>query len=249
MFAQKAGQQAVFAECSKVNQPGICTHKKMENDITALITQDIIKELEKSGRKYFSISLLFITDENGKVITSETEIRCENNDQLKLAIQNYVDNLPAFIPKDIKQAERRSVHIANLTYIQDTDTQSYHLGNDAELKAKGYAPDYINLDAPAAYKNCPEGTFADMQKCLETDVRNAVMKAIYPPPIQGVERMKVYMLIDNDGKLIVEKIAGGSIACQESVMAAVKKVRQLTPAMKNGIPVPTYLMLPIVIQR
>jgi hypothetical protein len=123
-MAQTVGEQAIFSECKNAQFPVRCTEDKITADITALLSGEIINEIEKSiSRKYFTISVEFISDENGKIIPSETGIMCENNSTLKAGIENYLNNLPPFIPKDIKHKIRKSYTVVTIVYTQNTDNQ------------------------------------------------------------------------------------------------------------------------------
>ena len=246
--AQKAGEQAVFKECAKEKLPGQCTTEKLEKDITALITGAMIEEITKGNGQHFSVSVLFITDENGKVIPSGTEIRCAGNTALLGALQNYVANLPALVPKDAKLAERRSVHIVNLTYMKNSTNSNYHIANSDELKGK--ILNYILADTPPVYPGCAEqDTYMAKYKCLETSLLKYFIRNYMMPEVENVgqDKMMIYMIIGNDGKLKVEKILGSSEPFRDEVYRLVKKAPAMQPALKNGIPVPMPVSVPLTL--
>lgn len=248
VLAQKLGEHAVFTECKNEKLPAQCTEDKLTSDITALITGDIIAEIEKNSTTFFSISLLFISDENGKIIPTETEIRCAGNETLKKVIENYLNTLPSLIPKDEKLEERRSVQIVNITYVQNEDNSNYHIAGYEELKTMKGLLNYIVPDTAPVYPGCEELLF--QSKCLSENITKNIHKNyVMPRNIIGTgqDKMHVSLIIPIDGKMRVEEIAGSSKPFQDEVSRAIRRSPKIKPATKKGIPVATHVNLPLTI--
>ena len=251
-MAQKLGEQAVFTECKNERLPAQCTEDKLTADITALITGDIITEMEKSGFNYFSVSVLIMSDGDGKIIPAETEIRCEENEALKTAIENYLNHLPAFYPKDSRLEETRSVHIINITYLQNTNNSNYHIASNEELKIlKTPFLSYIKPDNAPLYPGCEGYDNHQMEMfCLTNNITKSIHKNyMMPRNITGAgqDKMHISLIIPIDGKMRVEDIAGSSKPFQDEVFRVVKKLPKIKPATKKGIPVTIHLNLPLTI--
>lgn len=250
-MAQKVGEQAIFAECRKEELPVKCTEDKITADISALLTGEIIAEIEKSSsRKYFTVSVEFISDENGMIIPSETGIMCENNATLQAAIENYLNNLPPFIPKDKKIDIRKSYTVVNIVYVQNTDNQNYHTaGYNELLTIKGYRS-FGPSNAPV-YPGCENAaTNKEKMACLASGITKSIAaNYVMPTNIKnaGQDKMHISMIITLDGKLRVEEIAGSSVPFRNEVYRAIKKVPKIKPAEEKGIPVSTHLLLPLTL--
>ena len=250
-MAQKLGEQAVFAECKNEKLPSKCTDEKITDDITALLTGDIINEIEKSiSRKYFTISVEFISDENGKIIPSETGIICEGNAALKNSIKNYLNNLPPFIPKDSKLDIRKSYTVVNIIYVQNTDNQNYHIAGYNESKTinnyqrlgPGTVPVYPGCEKAATNK--------EKMACLAAGITQSIAKNYVIPnnvADAGQDKMHISMIIAIDGKLRIEEIAGSSLPFRNEVYRAIKRVPRIKPAEEKGIPFAVQLYLPLTL--
>jgi len=251
-MAQKLGEQAIFTECEKEELPAKCTEDKIIGDITALLTSDIITDIEKKTiyRNFFTVSIEFISDENGKIIPSETGIMCEDNAALKAAIENYLTTLPPFIPKDKVFSERRSYTPVNIVYLRNTDNQNYHIASYEELKTVGKHRTFGPASAPI-YPGCESAvTKSEKMNCLAKGINQVISKNLVMPYIQnsGEDKMHVSLLIAIDGKVRVEEIAGSSAYFRNEVTRAVKKIPKVKPAEEKGIPVAVHLYLPLTLR-
>jgi len=250
-IAQKLGEQAVFTECKKQDFPATCTEDKIISDITALLTADIITDIEKTiNRNFFTVSVEFISDENGRIIPSETGIMCEDNAALKAAIEHYLTSLPPFTPKDKSFGERRSYTPINIVYLRNTDNENYHIAGYQELKTVENYKTFGPAIAPI-YPGC-EGaaTKGEKMKCLAKGINQVIAKNFVMPNIQnpGEDKMHVSLLIAIDGKVRVEEIAGSSAYLRNELTRAVKKIPKVQPAEEKGIPVAVHLYLPLTLR-
>src|SRR5690242_14457220 len=124
------GSQAVFTACTQEENPVECTDLTFKNMVTSLITPKISEQIKNSPYKdVLDIGILFVSDEEGKVIKEEIEIICENSD-LQVAIRNLISRLPAFYPKSSKLKIRKSAHFYNLTFVPDIEYNNYSLAVD-----------------------------------------------------------------------------------------------------------------------
>lgn len=248
-LSQKLGEHAIFTECKNEKLPAQCTEDKLTAGITALITGEMIAEIEKNSTTFFTVSVLFISDENGKIIPAETEIRCAGNEALKKAIENYLNTLPSFIPRDEKLEERRSVQIVNITYVQNIDNNNYHIAGYEEMKVlKTAGLNLIGPDTAPLYPGCEESIF--QSKCLSEKITKSIHKNYTMPrniTSTGSDKMHISLIIPIDGKMRVEEIAGSSKPFQDEVSRAVRRLPKIKPATKRGIPLATHVNLPLTI--
>lgn len=251
-IAQKLGEQAVFTECKDAELPAKCTEDKITADLTTLLTGDIIADIEKNqspDRKFFTVSVEFISDENGRIIPSETGIMCEGNEALKTAISSYLTNLPAFIPKDKKLEERRSYTAVNIVYLQNTDNQNYHIAGYEELKTPRTYSRFV-VGSVAVYPGC-ETAATNKQKteCLAKGVLQDISKNFVFPRVEnsGQDKMHIRLIVPIDGKIRIEEIAGSSEPFRKEVYRAVKKIPKIKPAEEKGIPVASHFNLPLTL--
>ena len=75
----KPGDQAMFTACLTEEDPYFCSNETFKNIVAARITPQIVEEIKNSPYKDgLDLSILFISDEQGKVIREEIEVNCEN---------------------------------------------------------------------------------------------------------------------------------------------------------------------------
>ena len=248
-FAQNKLQNAVFTECATAELPYKCTNDILQNNVFDLISEDVINTLPEASKPYFSISALFITDANGNVIKEHTQIRTPSY-LLTKRIQNYINNLPAFTPKDSSIKESRSVHFINATLLRNDISKQYYVAENIDLKERKIKPEYIVPDEASLYPGCKKsGTYTDDFNCTHKKVYDFIMKNYRIPEVDSPRqiRMIVNFYIDTTGKIQVDNIEGEEDGFKKGIRNAMNKLPQLTPTMIKGIPVTVFYKLPITL--
>lgn len=238
----KLGDQAVFAACVNEEDPYTCTLYTFEKIINQLITPKVIEELKASAHKdALPISILFVSDEEGNVITDDIEIICENN-LLQATIRNIIYRLPAFYPKHEKMENRKSIHVFNyLVYPQDSNYQTYNLSINNKQT--------VSFDNFATYKNCKHEKNKNSYDCFYSYVTTFINRYLKTPeskfPYQ--EKMSVIFFINTTGEVIVTDIKGGSPKIKEEIRKTLQSLPNAEPARIKGIPTVQSFRLPITI--
>lgn len=250
-FAQnsgiKLGDQAVFAACTNDEDPYFCTDETFKNIIISLITPEITEEIKNSPFKEgLDVSILFISDEEGKIIKEDIEILCKNSN-LQASVRNLISRLPAFYPKSDKFQIRKSTHLYNLTLIPSAGYESYIIAPPSMTNNQ------IGYDSFATYEKC-KGNIKESQICFY----NAVLKTIYnkihlPDSIVSYNGIiNIYFLVNTDGSFILIDVIGGSVELakeieklKNDVQKVFKKIPPATPALIKSIPTVQTFNFPI----
>jgi|GEM_PF-2850533 len=243
------GEQAVFMHCIKEADPVLCTEETFKNLITKLITPQIIEEIKNSPEKDgFYISVIFLTDEQGKVIKENTEIVCANN-ALHMAIRNIISRLPAFYPKSDKMAIRKSAHLFNLKFVPDSDNQNYVPVERVSFLDK--TPELLTYDQYARYKNCKdenENAFVRFP-CLANPIQKFVLKNFKVPQseLPGHYRVMVYFTVTTTGEITLSKIMEGTEGLRAEIAKQFKALPKAEPALIKGVPTIQSFVIPFTI--
>ncbi|TRW26415.1 hypothetical protein FMM05_03275 [Flavobacterium zepuense] len=249
LFAQKGLSSAVLPDCATEEKPFTCTDKKLEAGVISLINTIVINTLPEESKAYFSVSAVIVTDENGLVIKDYTKIKSPSP-FLDTRIQNYLNNLPAFIPKDKSYEERRSVDFINLTFILDSDTKKYYIAEKEDLKALNIKSEYIMADEASLYPGCERtGNYTTDFNCTQKKVYEFILKHYRVPQVQGPGQLKMMVTfsIDTKGVIKVESIEGGESGFQSEARRVINKLPNLTPTKVKDIPIKVSFNLPITI--
>lgn len=251
--AQTSGEEAVFKECKDDKLPSDCTQQKLEMDISNLITYDISKDIEKTlQKKYFFISVFFVTDENGKVIPKETEVHCENL-LFKNAIENYIKALPVFLPKTNNDTERRTLHTIYQTYMFDYVVKKYYPATKERLSLEKIYPKYVLGESLPLYPGCKckkEDIEQMSNKCTFKKIAKFIKKNFVRPPSNGNPRaVKIYcsFVIKTDGTLTIKEIIGREEELNKEMERVFNKLPKFTPSKLKGFPISTSYTLPTTI--
>jgi hypothetical protein len=249
LFAQKGFSNSVSSECAEDEKPYTCTIKKLEAGVIALISTTVINTLPEESKAYFNVSALIVTDANGLIIKDYTKIKSPSP-FLDTRVQNYLDNLPAFIPKDKSYEERRSVKFVTLTFVRNNETKKYYVAENEDLKALNIKPEYITADEASLYPGCERtGNYTTDFNCTQKKVYEFIIKNYRVPEVQGAGQLKmmVKFSIDIKGVVKVESIEGGESGFQREARRVINRLPNLTPTKVKDIPIAVSFNLPITI--
>jgi len=246
VFAQNRLRNAILPECVTDENPYKCTNDKLEFDIQNLIDEVVISTLLESSKAYFSVSVAFITDDNGVVIKELTQIKSPSY-LLTKRIQNYIAGLMPLTPKDSSIEEKRSSHFINFTLLKDDASQKYYIADYLDLKEKKINPEYITPDIVSLYPGCDKLDKPTDPSCTLKKVYEFIMKNYRIPEVDSPTQVKmvVNFFIDTTGKIQVESIEGGENGFQKGVREAIVKLPRLTPTIYKGVPIIALHKLPI----
>lgn len=243
----KLGDQAVFAACTNDEDPYFCTDETFKNIITGLITPKIAEEIKNSHFKDgLDISILFISDEEGKVIKDEIEVLCENN-VLQASIRNLISRLPAFHPKSDKFKIRKSVHLYNLTFIPSIGYQSYIIAPPSMTNKQ------IGYDSFATYEKC-KGDIRESQICFHNTVFKNIRANVSLPEalVSYHDQLHIYYLVNTDGSFTFIDVIGGTEELHKEmndlksqIKRAFGKIPPAEPALIKGIPTVQVFNFPL----
>lgn len=234
-------------ECKDAEFPKNCTTKKIETDINNLVTNDMLKIVLATGKEHFVVEVIFIVDENGKIIPAETRFLTEI-ESLKKPLENYLANLPTFIPKGSSAKERRELYMISLNYIRDNNGQNYHIADDWEMIVKNIKRDYIKFDEYPVYPGC-EGTKGSNQECMTSLINRRIAKTFRIPgnAPDGQVNMMEKLIITDEGKIEIGNIVGGSEDFRKEIKRIFKSLPKVSPAKISGIPISISFNLPVTI--
>lgn len=244
---EKVGEQAIFSDCKNSDTPYSCTLEKFKNDISALLAPEFQKELRSAKAEYFPVSIILLTDENGKVVREETDILCPY-EPFKKAIKSYLLNLPPFYPKDVKQKDRRSVFILNYTFVYSATNDYYYaasrkLLNDAHIKQES-----LPFDSQPTYAECQSETDTE-SRCFR-DVFNKIFnrKMRFPQHISDkVLKLHLLLKVANTGDITLISVDTDDVDLSNELSRLVTKLPKAEPAKLRDIAITSYLNLPITI--
>jgi hypothetical protein len=240
--------QAIFKECANNAEPGKCTNEKFHTDIAALITPQITADLKKSlAEEHFTVSVILISDAEGKIIPAETRLLCPP--QMESAVKDYIAKLPVFLPKSETLDERRSVHLINPTFIYDNRTESFIEVDKDDLKTFNIKPETLLLDVYPVYPGC-EGFEKDNElKCLSSAMMKFVINNYRVPDLEyyGKVKMMVYLIVEKDGTINLDKITGGEEPFRDEVRRVIKALPKIKPGSVSNIPIRVACTLPVTI--
>ncbi|KOS07738.1 hypothetical protein AM493_18055 [Flavobacterium akiainvivens] len=238
---------AYLPECKNEAKPKSCTTDKVGAGIHKLITKEIRDSIRSTGLEYFSVSLVFIIDDQGKVITSETRFLSEIK-VLKDPVIHYISALPEFTPKGTSEKERRDVYFLNKTYILTDDGQDYRSASPEELYTKKIKPQYLKLDQYPEYPGC-EGISDANNMCISQKLKElyAAKFSIPRSAKSGQVRMMLTFVINEEGEVYIDEIKGGSDDFQKEARRIFRKIPNIKPGSISGIPIKVSFTLPIVV--
>lgn len=239
--------QAIFSDCITMPMPNSCTHLKFREGIWQLFDKDIEQELRENSIPHLSLAIQFISDEAGTVIEDKITVLCNNN-KLRDAVIAHIKTLK-FTPKDASLPERRSVHSYVVAFIKNDFNEGYHIALPEEIRERGIKPDIVPLDEYPVFKGC-EGAVNDKNNsCISAKVREFIIKNFRTPRTSRATNLKMYIhfYIDEDGKIIIDKITGGVDPYAKEVYRVIEKAPKAIPGKVSGIPVKTSFILPLVI--
>lgn len=216
-----------------------CNENKLGEILSSVITNDLISDLPNKKPDHFSISCLFITDKDGKVIPEYTEARSESK-KLENELVAYINSdLPRLTPKNMKFAERRSVQIVHQTFLRNPKTNGYYIAHKGEIFSKKIKPDNITLDKAPVFPGCDENLdFEEQMECVREKIFEHISKNFriqHQRPLYI--NMSIELLVDSDGKVHVDFIGGSAPDKYEyEVYRLVNTLPLLKPASVKEIP-------------
>ena len=245
----KLGEQAVFADCVTASLPYDCTLEKFEKDITALLTPQFTAELKDVIKAdYFSVSIILLTDENGKIVREETDILC-HYEPFKTAIKNYLSNLPSFYPKDTEQKDRRSVFTLNYTFIYTNFKGGYFPASHKVLTAAHIKPETLPLDSYPTYADCKSEEFAN-DSCFRNVISKVLTRKMrFPSSNEKNKVIKLYMSIkiSKTGEITLESVDAADVYFTDEIRRVIKKLPKPEPAKVRGLPVASSFTVPLTV--
>lgn len=245
---------AVFKDCLNTTSPTICTEEKFKDDISALMTYDIANQIKETLKEnYFSVSIIFLTDETGKLTPEYTDVRCDFPG-FKTAIENYINNLPILTPKDSSYPDRRTLHRLYYTFMPDYVTKKFYLASEERLEVEKISPKYYYADTPALHPKC-RCKKKDKEKlingCTAEKIYDYINKNFTIPgrPEGSPQVVKTYVTIEisKDGIVKVLRAISTEKALSDEAERVINSLPVMTPAKIKGFPVTTVLTLPITI--
>jgi len=252
-FSQQTSfKTAVCQTCVTSGMPSKCSEQQIEDEIVALINDDLISDLPTQNKNnYFNVTAFFIVDDSGRVIPDQTEVRTES-ENLKLAIIAYINNLPAFIPKDKKIKDRNTVYVVNYTFIANKKKNNYRIADAKEINRKKIVTNYIFYDVAALSEGCSEnGNFKEQLDCA-TDNALKYLKKNYKKPPSGVfdpVGVGMVLIADSDGKLSVEGFyRSAPDDYEKEAERIVNTMPNLKPARIKGMPAAIRFSISLVIR-
>jgi hypothetical protein len=228
---------AILKECYDSDSRFYCNKHMLENLISSVITDDLITDLPSENKKNFSLSCLFFTGKDGKVIPEFTEVRSESN-KLKEAITLYINSsFPEFLSKNIKYTEQRSAHIVSVTYIRNPKTNGYYIANESDIKKNKIQTNYITPEkAPLFFGCADEISYEKQLECTQKKIYDYIVKNYRKPKSELYANLLIQLTVDSDGKVHVNDIMGSSPNEYEyEVYRVVNTLPVLKPAIIKGI--------------
>jgi len=236
----KLGEQAVFMHCINEKNPNKCTEITFKNLIESLITPKISEQIKNSTYKdAMPLSILFITDENGKVIPEDIDIVCDNS-LLQASVRSQISRLPAFYPKREKLKDRRSAHMFNYTLLPETQSDNYYLVALTNEQSFTY-------DTYATFKSCKDKEDIKSFKCLHSYIITYIHKYFKAPPSDFPSQDSIYIsfIVSVDGDVIVNDVNGGSQSLKDHLQKLLESLPKAEPATIRGIATAQGFTLPI----
>jgi hypothetical protein len=237
---------AILPECYNSDSPFYCNKQKLENILSSVITDDLITDLPSENKKNFSLSCLFFTGKDGKVIPELTEVRSESN-KLKEAITLYINtSLPEFLTKNIKYTEQRSAHIVGITYIRNPKTNGFYIAYESDIKKNKIQTNYIIPEKAPLFFGCTDETSYEKQlECTKKKIYDYIVKNYRKPKSELYANLLIQLTVDSDGKVHVNDIMGSSPNEYEyEVYRVVNTLPVLKPAIIKGISSTTSFRIP-----
>lgn len=245
------GEQAVFKDCITEASPYNCTVNRFKTEIAALITPQFTAALkEEIGADYFSVSIILLIDENGKVVEEETDILCHYK-PLEEAIRTYLYNLPDFYPKDTKQKDRRSVYVLNYVFLYNLIQKSYVHAPKNVLSTSQIKPEILPPDSYPTYEDC-KFQDAGNDKCFSTTITKLITKKMrYPRSDEKNKEIKLlaYLTISKTGDVTLDRVEGDEDNYfYNELTRLIKKLPKPEPARIRGIAVASSYKMPLTIR-
>lgn len=245
--------RAVFKECLSSPDPKLCTQQKFEEDINHLLTYDISEEIKKSlDKNYFSVSIIFVTDENGKIIPEITDIRCDYP-SFKQAIEKYLNTLPALQPKNSSHEEKRTLHSLHYTFMMDYVIKKYASVDKIRLEVEKIHPKYFMGEFPPVYPGCKckkKDREILTNKCSNKKVMKFITKNFKIPPTnenpRSVRIMTSY-IVERDGTITIDKITSPEEELNKEMERIIKMLPKFEPGKMKGFPVRATYTLPVTV--
>ncbi len=246
--------KAVFKECVENSDPLGCTEEKFENSINDLVTYAITDSIKKVLKeRYFSVSVIFVTDENGAVISKDTDIRCEFP-ELKKAIENYINSLPLLSPKNTENSiNKRFLHTLYYTFMFDYVIKKYYIISKERLSIEKIKPNYYTLDTPILFPGCrykKKEKGVAISKRSQKKFLNFINENFNIPPSDGNPRkVKIYtnISIEKNGTVKVLDIICSDEVLSQEMRNVIAKLPKFEPATLKGFPIRATFYFPTTV--
>ena len=244
-------KSAIFKECYDSQDPVNCTQEKLEIEISNLVTYDITKDIiQNIKEEYFSISVIFVTDKNGKITPEDTEIRCDNL-LFKKAITDYINTLPQLYPKNNEDLEKRTLHTIYQTYKFDYVIKKYYPASKQRLDAEKIFPSYFMHDRPVLYPGCEfKKKEKENNSCTTKKIMKFITKNLIIPDLGNdskVVNIITAITIEKDGTTTIKKIYGPEDILNKEMERVIKSFPIFTPAKMKGFPIASSYTFPVKI--
>ncbi len=244
-YSQSKIEKAVFESCMTEQDSYNCSKDRILDDFYNLINKTLLSTTVQLEGNYLTLSVVFIIDGEGKLITEDTEVQ-SNHEPLKIAVERYLRTLPIFIPKDTG-TDKRTLYTFNEIYLYNTETSTYEHTEVSEISKKGLKviTEKIETSLPRhprckATDNIAECTYEEIQWLIKRNYK-------FPQNARGIIRMNVIFDIDEDGTVTITKIIGADEAFKKETLRVLKRLPKFVPAKIKGLPLKTYYNLPLTI--
>lgn len=243
-FAQKE-KHAYLPEFKKSENRWKSTKEKIKADIVTLNDSKIRQEIKKKQLEYFSISIVFIVDDKGNIITNDIRFLSEI-ESIKVPAIKYISELPAFVPKKASDENNNEVYFIMETYIVETGSLNFHKAEKEELKQKSIKPTSLQPDEYASYPGCgqiKEGSYdCVIGKLREIFAKNIVISPSMP---SGTTKAHVQFTINTNGTIEITEIISDSNEFKREIRRIFKKLPEMVPSKVSNIPMSSSFGLPL----
>ncbi|WP_452223260.1 energy transducer TonB [Lacinutrix chionoecetis] len=239
----------LISSCSEQPNKMDCFNNYVAKKLTDTVKTDVKNYLEKNPKRNYVVNRAsFVVGENGKPIKGSINTTNPKNTDVGLKLKQAVLNLPEISP-------RRNEYNYPLLTLYSISIKNGMNKNDSvvvlDINNKPHSNiNKSNMVAPV-YKGCKSKDNNELKKCLSDNVAKVIGKKFNAKKaLKGFNKIGsfytyVFFTVDKDGRLDNLKAFGPNQSFQDEALAALKKVKRITPGTKNGEPIRVSFSLPI----
>lgn len=235
-MAQQGFRNAVLKNCDIPSYAELKSDQIIRQTIIGQLTLDTLKDLPEKNKTYFSLCVFFMLDEKGSIIPEMTEVRSESKNVVDM-VTKWVNNQPAYYPKDKDYKERRSIFLMNFTYILNESGDEYSIATPKELREKNIITNYIVYDREPLFDSSCENAINELE-CTKEKILSHIRKNYRVPDERRPLPIGLHtnLIIDSNGKISLEMLTGSSPDIYENEMKRViRTLPIIQPAIIKGI--------------